>query len=179
MSAREIEQYSAFPFDSEHDQERRARVRDEWRTRIRTCNADDLVMWNDWDTLSNIDMVTLIQELSREGMQLAAKACFLGQELEERIRIETAVAAQQAQRKANRQKRDPPQRRRSATTSPPPQRRRIATHTGDAPTASSSATAVNARPPLHHANLLTAITASVTPPAESQTMAAPYLELCY
>ena len=148
MSAREIEQYSAFPFDSEHDQERRARVRDEWRTRIRTCNADDLVMWNDWDTLSNIDMVTLIQELSREGMQLAAKACFLGQELEERIRIETAVAAQQAQRKANRQKRDPPQRRRSASTSPPRQRRRIAT-------ASSRATAMNARP-------LPAITASET-----------------
>ena len=131
-------------------------MRDEWRTRIRTCNADDLLMWNDWDTLSNIDMVTLIQELSREGMQLAAKACFLGQEMEERLRMETAVAAQQAQRKANRQNRDPPQRRRSATTSPPPQRRRIAT-------ASSTTMAVNARP-------LPAITASVTPPSESHML---------
>ena len=163
MSARETEQYSAFPFDSEHDQERRARVRDEWRTRIRTCNADDLLIWNDWDELPAIDLATLIQELSREGMQLAAKACFLGKEMEERLRIETAVAAQQAQRRANRQNRAPTQRRRSATTSPPPRRRRIAT-------ASSRATAVNARPPLQHAKPVSAITASETPPSLSNSI---------
>ena len=132
----------------------------EWRTRIRTCNANDIVMWEDWDSLPDIDLAMLMQELSKEGMELAAKTCFLGQEMEKRLRIKTAVAAQRAQRRTNRE------------SQPPPQRRRIATHTGDAPTASSSATAVNARPPLHHANLLTAITASVTPPSESQTMAA-------
>ena len=151
---------SALPIN---DEERRARVRDEWRTRIRTCNADDLLMWDDWNTLPDIDLATLIQELSREGMQLAAKACFLGQEMEERLRIETAMAAQQAQRRANRQNRAPPQPCRSATTSPPPQRRRIAT-------ASSRATAVNARPPLHHANLVSAITASETPPSLSNSV---------
>ena len=133
---------------------------DEWRTRIRTCNANDIVMWEDWDSLPDIDLAMLMQELSKEGMELAAKTCFLGQEMEKRLRITTAVAAQRAQRRTNRE------------SQPPPQRRRIATHTGDAPTASSSATAVKARPPLHHANMLTAITASVTPPSESQTMAA-------
>ena len=45
----------------------------DWRTRIRTCNADDIMMWDDWDTLPDIDLATLIQEVSREGMQLATR----------------------------------------------------------------------------------------------------------
>ena len=131
---------------------------DEWRTRLRACKANDILTWEDWDQLPDIDLAMLIQELSKEGMELAAKTKYLGTEMEKRIRIKTAVAAQETQRRMDRE------------SLPLPKRRKIAT--GLAAKASSSASAVKARPPLHHANMMVASTASVTPPSESQTMAA-------
>ena len=162
----------------------------EWRTRIRTCKANDILEWTDWDSLPDIDLAMLIQELSKEEMELAAKTRYLGTEMEKRIRIKTVMAAQEAQRREaqrsmNRESQPPSKRRKIATglavkasssasavkaSQPPSKRRKIATEL--AVKASSSASAVKASPPLHHANMVMASTASVTPPSESQTMTA-------
>ena len=135
----------------------------EWRTRIRTCKANDILEWTDWDSLPDIDLAMLIQELSKEEMELAAKTRYLGTEMEKRIRIKTVMAAQEAQRREA-------QRSMNRESQPPSKRRKIATEL--AVKASSSASAVKASPPLHHANMVMASTASVTPPSESQTMTA-------
>ena len=137
---------------------------DEWRTRLRACKANDILTWEDWDQLPDIDLAMLMQELSKEGMELAAKNKYLGIEMEKRIRIKTVMAAQEAQRREA-------QRRMNRASLPAPKRRKMETEL--AVKASSSASAVKASPPVHHANMVMTSTASVTPPSESQTMAAP------
>ena len=151
---------------------------DEWRTRLRACKANDILTWEDWDQLPDIDLTMLIQELSKEGMELAAKNQYLGVEMEKRIRIKTVMAAQEAQRREaqrrmNRASLPAPKRRKmetelavkasaSATSLPAPKRRKMETEL--AVKASSSASAIKASPPV-----MLALPPPVTPPSESQT----------
>ena len=131
---------------------------DEWRTRLRACKANDILTWEDWDQLPDIDLAMLMQELSKEGMELAAKNKYLGIEMEKRIRIKTVMAAQEAQRREA-------QRRMNRASLPAPKRRKMETEL--AVKASSSASAIKASPPV-----MLALPPPVTPPSESQTMLA-------